>query len=211
MEILSHRGLWDHSFKKNSLEALIQSLYCGFGFETDVRDLNGELVVSHDPPLTSDLLLATLLEKHREVNPGLTLALNIKSDGLQTKLKEALFKFGTKNYFVFDMSVPDAVGYHKSNFNFFTRQSDIEREPVLYEAASGVWLDSFWTDWLTEKVLEKHLRFGKSVCIVSPELHGRDHTRFWSNIADWDVIKENNIMICTDHPVEARRKFNDEN
>ena len=49
MRILSHRGLWHEQSERNTLSALKKSLEHGFGFESDLRDYKGRLVVSHDP------------------------------------------------------------------------------------------------------------------------------------------------------------------
>jgi hypothetical protein len=211
MYILSHRGLWDAPNQKNSLISLEKSFLNNFGCETDLRDFQGNVVISHDPPLQKLISIDQLLKLHLDINNDLPLALNVKADGLQSALKESLSIFKPKNYFVFDMSVPDTVGYIKVGIPFYTRQSDIEKNPVLYDAAAGVWLDSFGPDWLTPNVLENHLKLGKSVCIVSPELHGRDYLQFWTSLLEWDVISEPAVMICTDHPYEAREFFNDKN
>jgi glycerophosphoryl diester phosphodiesterase len=48
--ILAHRGYWLEPGEKNSLSAFRRAFEGGFGIETDIRDLDGELVVSHDPP-----------------------------------------------------------------------------------------------------------------------------------------------------------------
>ena len=46
------------------------------------------------------------------------LALNIKSDGISEILKKTLKKYSIKNYFVFDMSVPELIQY-KKKIKFF--------------------------------------------------------------------------------------------
>ena len=47
--ILAHRGLWQNVAAKNSISSIKLALVNGFGLETDIRDLDGELVISHDP------------------------------------------------------------------------------------------------------------------------------------------------------------------
>lgn len=49
MKILCHRGYWRDKFHKNSAEAFKRSFDSGYGTETDFRDLDGTLVISHDP------------------------------------------------------------------------------------------------------------------------------------------------------------------
>jgi hypothetical protein len=139
------------------------------------------------------------------------LALNIKADGLQIKLKNALINYYINNYFIFDMSIPDHISYIKDNydFNIFTRQSEYEEEPALYEKSAGVWLDEFNGHWINKKTIVQHLDNNKKVCIVSPELHNRDYKNVWVEIKKYNL--EDKIMICTDYPEEAERYFHEKN
>ena len=92
---------------------------------------------------------------------------------------ELLGKYGINNYFTFDMSVPQMIEYSEMNIRFFTRQSEYEKNPVMYDQAAGVWIDAFFDDsWITEKLLQDHLTNGKKVCIVSPDLHKRSIRRY---------------------------------
>ena len=50
MIILSHRGCWNRDSEKNSIKAFEASFSLGFGVETDLRDYNGEIVISHEIP-----------------------------------------------------------------------------------------------------------------------------------------------------------------
>jgi len=52
--ILAHRGAWTVPKERNSAEALKRALKSGFGIETDLRDLDGTVVISHDPPKHAD-------------------------------------------------------------------------------------------------------------------------------------------------------------
>ena len=50
IEILAHRGCWDTKMVKgNTLEAFKLAWNLGYGIETDVRDVGGEVVIEHDP------------------------------------------------------------------------------------------------------------------------------------------------------------------
>ena len=50
MKIISHRGFWLDLDQKNSKFAFNNSVENNFGTETDIRDLNLKIVVSHDMP-----------------------------------------------------------------------------------------------------------------------------------------------------------------
>ncbi len=207
MKILSHRGYWKEVAEKNTIEAMRRSFSLGFGTETDVRDYNGELVISHDIADENAISFQKFLEIYGEYNKDLPLALNIKSDGLQLKLKEALARNKIENYFLFDMSIPDALGYLRNEVkNVFTRQSEYEKDPSFYEKANGVWLDSFEEDWFDNNLISAHLARGKMVCIVSPELHKRSHLESWKKYKF--LSTEKNLFLCTDFPEEAHEFFN---
>jgi len=198
-KILSHRGYWKDQREKNLPEAFKRSAALGFGTETDIRDHGGQIVVSHDPPVGYEPSLADLLKIF--AGTGLTLALNIKSDGLAPLIEQQVTDHG-QNYFCFDMSGPEMVRYSALQLPFFTRHSDIELTPMLYAKATGVWLDAFHSDWFDERVIEEHLRNGKKVCIVSPELHGRDQGGIWQ-LTKRLLGKSSEVLICTDFPEQA--------
>ncbi|UVV76362.1 hypothetical protein NXW84_21120 [Bacteroides fragilis] len=47
MEIIAHRGFWNKESEKNTLTAIKRAIDNGYGFETDYRDNNGTIVISH--------------------------------------------------------------------------------------------------------------------------------------------------------------------
>ena len=92
MKIISHRGYWKRLAEQNTIKAFQRSFALGFGTETDIRDLQGELVVSHDMPKGDEMRLEkflALVSSYEDAH-SLTLALNIKSDGLLIPLKNIL-------------------------------------------------------------------------------------------------------------------------
>jgi hypothetical protein len=206
MIILAHRGHWQHPDDRNSPAALARALADGHGLETDIRDHDGALVVSHDPPVGQGLMtLEALLALYAKAGAPGALALNIKADGLAAPVLAALAASGVGNAFVFDMSVPDTLGYLRAGGRVFTRHSEFEPQPPLYDQAEGVWIDCFERDWITPSVVEAHLAAGKRVALVSPELHGRPHQAAWEAWAP--LGRREGVMICTDFPGEARAFF----
>lgn len=207
MEILSHRGYWKEPSEKNRPSAFMRSFQLNFGTETDLRDLSGSLVVSHDPPVEGALKADDFFGIYKGFPGNLPLALNIKADGLQDMLRVEIEKHQIDNYFVFDMSTPDALLYARGGFRMFTRQSELEKQPSLCSEAIGVWIDCFFSDWVDEATVEGHLSQGKRVCLVSPDLHKREHRTFWEQLARMQVTHSTQLMICTDYPEEAREFF----
>lgn len=208
MKILSHRGFWLSDAEKNAEAAFVRSFDAGFGTETDFRDLDGTLVIAHDPARRGAMPAADFLRMHRDRDPDLPLALNIKADGLQKLLAPLLEEFAPKAAFVFDMSIPDMLHWLKAGVPVFSRHSDIEPEPLLVDRCAGVWLDAFHSDWWTADTLSRHIDAGRQVCIVSPDLHRRAHLPVWERLAAHPgLVAHSDLMICTDHPDAAKEFF----
>lgn len=203
MQILSHRGYWLEPEQKNTPQAFERSFTLAFGTETDVRDLDGQLVISHDPPQMGVLSLQAFLSIYDQC--GLPLAINIKSDGLATALKAAFEAAGVTNFFVFDMSVPDMRHYRDLSIPYFTRLSEVEPSPALLVDAAGIWLDAFSNTWFNADDIEHWLGTGKQVCVVSPELHRRDYEATWALLRPF--ASHEHLMLCTDLPEQARDYF----
>lgn len=183
-----------------------------FGTETDIRDYNSKLVISHDIPDAKSMGLDIFLDIYKSLNPSLPLALNIKSDGLQSELEKVLKNYQIEDYFVFDMAVPDGLIYARKGFRTFTRHSEHETSPAYYGLAHGVWMDEFNGHWISDAVINEHIRAEKSLCIVSPELHGRNHLQEWRHYKELEsTIGKGKLMLCTDFPQLAREFFNDPN
>lgn len=209
MTIISHRGFWIEESEKNSIIAFERSFSNGLGTETDIRDYKGKIVISHDIADENCLLVEKFFQIYKSYDDSLPLALNIKADGLQKILQELIKKFKIENYFLFDMSLPDAVIYVKHNLRFYTRESEYEKFPLLYDMAAGVWMDEFHTHWITKERIEHHLSNGKKICIVSPELHSKNYLSVWEEYRSLAINDTSErIMICTDFPNQAREFFN---
>jgi len=197
MEILSHRGYWREPHEKNTAAAFARSFDLGFGTETDVRDHGGELVIAHDMPMGDEMTLEQMLDILGDRN--LPLALNVKADGLGPLIVRAMESRPQNSWFTFDMSGPELIRQQRLAMPIFTRRSEYEREAVLYDQAGGVWLDGFDGLWFNASDIATMLHDGKKVCVVSPELHGRDPEPLWSMLRKAGLY-DSTIMVCTDQP-----------
>ena len=208
MKFIAHRGLWHDASEKNSLKAFQSALDHGFGIETDFRDLAGALVISHDLPQPGAMQADDFFDLLKTAtNLEAVMAINVKADGLQKLLAQTLQPQSPFNYFCFDMSIPDGLLYHQHGLRFFTRESELEPGPCLYDKAAGVWMDQFFEDWIQPAAIQKHLEANKEVCIVSPELHKRSHQAFWERLKSAGVESWPNVMLCTDYALSARDFF----
>lgn len=210
LQIISHRGFFSSLSNQNSIEAFKKSFDCGFGIETDIRDhYTDNLILSHDPfPKANLASLDTLFELASCYSPNPFLALNVKSDGLACRAKQIIEKYNYKNYAFFDASIPDTLKYLSCNLYTLTRQSEYELNPCLYEQSSGIWIDQFREDWITEKVISEHMLNQKSCFFVSPELHSRDPFQFWNKLRQLCLTMDSrSVYICTDLPTQAEAFF----
>lgn len=209
MKILSHRGYWEKEDEKNSVNAIKKAFDKGFGIESDIRDLDGKLVISHNPADSTCPLAEDVFKLMRDNQDKYCFAINIKADGLNEILEELLAKYRIDNYFTFDMSVPQMLEYREKGIRYYTRQSEYEKEPVLYKESAGVWVDAFEDDkWITEELIQKHMENGKIVCIVSPDLHKKNNLEFWKRLSSFKIDWKQ-IMLCTDNPDDAKEYFKD--
>jgi hypothetical protein len=207
INIIAHRGFWLQVEQKNSEKAFRLALDNGFGIETDLRDYNGEVVISHDIPGIDSITFKRFMAIVNEY-PSQTLSLNIKSDGLQKLIKTELGTY--LDYFCFDMSVPDSIGYLQAGLTMYTRFSDVELQPSLLNESTGVWLDSFYSNELNVEMLGYFLQQEKKVVLVSPELHGYEYESYWLDLLKFlkiNHVKLDMIGICTDKPLEAKELF----
>lgn len=209
MKILTHRGYWKTVKEKNSEIAFQRSFSLGYGCETDIRDADSRLVISHDMPNGSEMqfddFFSLAAKASKEYGEVFTIALNVKSDGLAPIVRSLLDMYPELDSFVFDMSVPDMRSYFDLNVPVFTRMSEFEQNPVLIDLSSGVWLDGFESEWYDDSVIKDFLSNGMRVCVVSPELHNRSHLSLWERIKP--IASENDLMLCTDLPDEASQFF----
>jgi glycerophosphoryl diester phosphodiesterase len=209
MKIIAHRGYWIEEAEKNSEVAFRRALISGFGIETDIRDMNGGLVISHDIAKPDCMNFSYFMQMVAKYNPQAKLALNIKSDGLHSLVK--LQTADANDFFVFDMSVPDTLGYLKCNIPFMTRYSEYEPAPSLFKESIGVWVDNFTTADLDLKVVRQFLSVGKEVCLVSPELHKFEYQPFWKKLkiflSELSTDDRANVSLCTDYPLDAMEFF----
>lgn len=206
MQIISHRGLWyDFEKENNKRIAFEQSFDKNYGTETDLRDICGKIVISHNMPKGDEITFENVLEIMNGRN--LPLALNIKADGQADDILAILKKYNHTNYFTFDMSIPDMVVQLKRGVNVYTGLSDILEVPVLLENAKGIWLDSFNSEWFDEKIITDMLGRNKKICIVSADLHGRDVTEQWGKLKSYKSIQTDDVMLCTNIAERATEFF----
>ncbi len=193
------------------MSSLQRALDQGFGIETDIRDLESQIVISHDPPSWgSNVLLLDRLFKYLSLNKKpIRIALNIKADGLAEKICELIrcHKVDKDSLFAFDMSIPDALSYIKNNIPTYSRVSEYENEPSCLHAIRGIWIDNFTGTFPQVTSAQSFLARGFRTALVSSELHGRDNRELWTEISNSGIYKHPLFELCTDFPNQASEVF----
>jgi hypothetical protein len=211
MNIIARGGWYVMPEEKDLPSAYYRALEAGMGIVVPVRDHDGHLVIAHGPA-TDDAVAFDDFLAERPVWPGNPpiVAIRVCAEGLSRLLHRSLLKLEGVVPYLVGISVPDMPAYMEGQIPIFVRQSDHEPQPPFYEFAEGVWLDSFERDWFDERLIIQHLRAGKLVTIVSPEIHGREHGPLWEMIEKLQgKLGElgTSLQLCTERPQDARSVF----
>ena len=91
----------------NSIK-LLKKIPYNYGVEIDIRDYKNTLILNHDPFKKGESFLKYLKHfKHR------FLVINVKSEGIETKIYNILQKRKINNFFFLDVSLPFIVKLSK--------------------------------------------------------------------------------------------------
>lgn len=163
MELIAHR--------RNRL-AELTATPASFGVEVDIRSRGSDLILQHDPFADGERLLDWI----RGYRHG-TLILNVKEEGLEDRLTELMREYAVPSWFFLDQSVPFLLrGARRGLRSSAVRVS--EYEPVDGALTLAGQIDWVWVDCFTRFPLDhtawRRLRdAGFRLCLVSPELQGR--------------------------------------
>ena len=165
MKIICHR--------RNTLEEL-QATPKVYGVEVDVRSDGGELIIHHDA-LNPGPLFKDWVAHYKHAGP---LILNVKEDGLEATLMETMEASNIEDYFFLDQSFPSLVKWaNRGEKRCAIRVSEFESVETALSLAGKidwVWVDCFHAFNLTKKDAGRLQRAHFNLCLVSPELQGRD-------------------------------------
>lgn len=171
------------------------------GVEIDLRSSNGEIILQHDPFLVGEHFKDWL--KSWE---GQELILNVKEEGIESRILELLKIFKVQEYFFLDQSFPFMVKTLKmGNRRVAARVSDLESiETSLKIESAWAWLDCFSGDWdFIQSAVPILHSAQKKVCLVSPELVRIDVDDELLYLQR--IIRENDLVIdgvCTKRKID---------
>lgn len=164
MKLIAHR--------RNTIADLLAT-DTRYGVEVDIRSYGNRLVIHHDPFVDGESF-----DDWISVYDHGTLILNVKEEGLEAPLIAAVRAKGISDYFFLDQSFPFLVKWSRAGeHRCAVRVSEFESVATALSLAGRV--DWVWVDCFTRFPLsgEDARRLGDAgfrLCLVSPELQGRD-------------------------------------
>lgn len=191
MKLISHR--------RNTLAELLVTPH-HYGVEVDIRSQGQDLVIHHDPFIAGD----SFENWFRAYQHG-TLILNVKEEGLEGRLIDLMKSRGFEDYFFLDQSFPYLVkwsraGEHRCAVRVSEFES-IETAMTLAGRVDWAWVDCFTRFPLTNEAAQELQQAGFKLCLVSPELQGRDAATEIPALIE--LLQERGIVaeaVCTKRP-----------
>lgn len=191
MKIIAHR--------RNTINELNASP-TKYGVEVDIRSCGNKLIIHHDPFVDGESF-DDWVAAYRHG----TLILNVKEEGLEARLIALMKSHGIDDYFFLDQSFPFLVKWaNMGERRCAIRVSEFESIATALTLAGKVdwvWVDCFTRFPLSEDDARRLKEAGFRLCLVSPELQGRDAATEIPQLAK--LLVERNIQadaMCTKRP-----------
>ena len=164
MKLIAHR--------RNTL-AELRATPIEYGVEVDIRSVGERLVMHHDPFVEGEDFLSWLVHYRHG-----TLILNVKEEGLEQRLLKLMADHCIEDFFFLDQSFPFLIktarqGERRCAVRVSEFES-IETALALGGMIDWVWVDCFSRFPLSGTEARKLQAQGFRLCLVSPELQGRD-------------------------------------
>lgn len=164
MKLIFHR--------RNTIQELIETP-TNYGVEVDIRSRGEALIIHHCP-----FEIGESFEAWLEVYQHGTLILNVKEEGLEERLIALMQSKGVRDYFFLDQSFPFLIKWtNHGEHRCAVRVSEFESVKTalsLAGKATWIWVDCFTQFPLTHEESQQLKHAGFKLCLVSPELQGRD-------------------------------------
>jgi len=186
MEYIAHRI--------NTVNELIK-LPTEYGVELDLRDSPDGLILEHEPFDSGERF-----EEYLKCYKHGTMILNIKSERIECKVLELIQRYNIEKYFFLDSSFPMINFLSLQNeTNTALRFSEYEGLDTIYNMkgkCKWVWVDCFTLLPITKNIEVELKENGFKLCLVSPELQGRqeDLLEYKKYLADENIVFD---AICT--------------
>ncbi len=144
-----------------------------FGIEIDLRSNKDRIILSHDP-FKNGIDFEDWLQLYKHT----FLVLNVKEEGLESKILDLLKKNQIENFFFLDQAFPSIIKSIKKNeIRCAIRISEYEslKTAILLKGkVEWIWIDHFNKFPLNFEECKYLKDIGYKICIVSPELQNGD-------------------------------------
>lgn len=163
-EIIAHR--------RNTEQQLAETPH-SHGVEVDIRSIGERLIIHHDP-FADGLDFERWLDGYAHG----TLILNVKEEGLEERLEGLMHDKGIESWFFLDQSFPFLIrtarrGERRCAVRFSEYES-VDTALAIAGMIDWVWVDLFTAALPDAAALTRMKDAGLKLCLVSPELQGRD-------------------------------------
>ncbi len=164
MKIISHR--------RNTI-AELEATPAKYGIEVDIRSRGTDLIIHHDAFVDGELFDSWIAAYRHG-----TLILNVKEEGLESRLLHLMNARGIEDFFFLDQSFPFLIKTARTGeTRCAVRVSEFESIDTALSLAgkvAWVWVDCFNPGlWLSGAEARRLRDAGFRLCLVSPELQGR--------------------------------------
>jgi hypothetical protein len=191
MNLIAHR--------KNTI-ADLRATNRRYGIEVDIRSHGQSLIIHHDP-----FILGESFEEWLHAYEHGTLILNVKEEGLESRLITLMAASGIEDYFFLDQSFPFLIKWARAGERrCAVRVSEFESIDTALALAGKidwVWVDCFTRFPLDQASAERLRESELKLCLVSPELQGRNAEQEIPELIT--QLQELNIKpdaVCTKRP-----------
>ena len=170
------------------------------GVEMDIHGYGARLVVHHEAGVDA-IDFEAWLEEYRHA----FLIANVKEEGIERRVRDLLVERGIDRFVMLDLSFPALMKMVRAG------ESRVAVRVSEYEPAGGalrlagraawVWLDCFEGGLpIPASEIRRMAGAGLKICLVSPELHGRDAGEIdamAAQLRDADIAVD---AVCTKYP-----------
>jgi hypothetical protein len=158
--------------RRNTIKDLIETDK-SYGIEVDIRSKGKRLIISHDP-----FVDGVLFDQWIKFFNHKFLILNVKEEGLEEAVIQVMKIHSIEHFFFLDQSFPYIIKYAKLGFrSCAVRLSEFETISTVLNLSGmidWVWVDCFSVFPLDKKSIHILKENGFKLCMVSPELQGRN-------------------------------------
>lgn len=185
--------------RRNTSADLASTPTC-YGVEIDLRSHDDKIILAHDPFVRGEDFEAWLTSFHHRA-----LILNVKEEGLESRLLSIMNERGIEDFFFLDQSFPFLIKTARAGERRcavrVSEYESIETALAVAPLIDWVWVDCFNRFPLLAEDAARLKAAGLKLCLVSPELQGRTDPGEIDALRG--VLAEQGILldaVCTKQP-----------